>query len=237
MNLFMFSKLIFKPFLLSSTILSVLFFSSSSNASNVIIPSEEISSYCKLVGCDNQIFYKYHKKKSEWFCKERNYILGNEKASSTFLYLLKEVKRSGLPLTSSILPIIESSLNPNAVANNSTRKNAAKGLWQLVPSTARDMGLVVKGDVDQRLDVELSTKAGIKYIKMLEKRYDGDHNLAILAYHSGLGRVERTMKRYNTRNPWFISKLFSDASPDENYLLKYYSYSLALMNKGCVYEN
>lgn len=220
-------------------ILATLISSASINvdAYEVVIPPLEVSQYCESVGCDNQIFYKYHQKKSKWFCKERNYILSDERSSSIFLYLLKEVKKSNLPLTSSILPIIESSLNPNAIANNSKRKNAAKGLWQLVPSTATDMGLVVKGDVDQRFDIELSTRAGIKYIKMLERHFDGDHNLAILAYHSGLGRVDKTMKLYNTRNPWFISRLFSDSSPDKDYLLKYYSYSLALMNKGCSYES
>jgi len=101
------------------------------------------------------------------------------------------------------------------------------------PDTARDMGLRVDASVDERLDINLSTTAGLKYLSWLERKFDGDHNLAVLAYHTGIGNVERMISKYGTDNAWFLSRLLGKNNADKDYLLKYYSYSLALMKKGC----
>eukprot|EP00493_Phyllostaurus_siculus_P005612 UN05658 len=63
---------------------------------------------------------------------------------------------------------MESSLNPSQSAGE--HKNAAKGFWQFKPATARDMGLVVDDRIDERLDAEKSTRAGLKYLQWLEKK-------------------------------------------------------------------
>lgn len=195
------------------------------------IEHRDIIAHCVLNGCDNPLFYRYYDQHHLRFCGERKLILKNTQIRKTFSYVATTVRNAGLNMSVSALPIMESSLDPHS--KGSDHPNAAVGLWQFKPSTARDMGLIVSEDVDDRFDMEKSTTAAIKYIKWLEERYDGDHNLAILAYHVGTGRINRHIEKFGTDNPWFLSQLISEKNPDKNYLLKYHSYTLSLMGKKC----
>jgi hypothetical protein len=201
------------------------------NNENYISINRDVVEYCSHKGCDNAMFYRYYKKNLPRFCSESDSILSQKKHTSVLKFLLKESILFNLPVTVSVLPIIESSLNPNAAA--STHHNSAKGLWQLKPGTARDMGLKVGGGVDDRMDIRKSTMGGLRYMVWLHNRFDDDHNLSVLAYNVGVGRVERMIKKYNTKNAWYLSRLISRKNDENDYLLKYYAYSLSLMRKGC----
>jgi len=203
-------------------------------ANTIVMPSDSIISYCSSVGCDNQVFYRYFYSKKERFCSDASSFNKNKKQSAIIHYIRVKARSKGLPESLTIIPMIESSLNVDAIgATNKINPNPAKGLWQFKPATAKDMGLNVTSENDERLSLGRSTEAGLKYIEWLTARFKGDHNLAVLSYHFGIGTVERLIKKYETRNPWFLSKLINLSHPDKDYLLKYYSYSLALMGKGC----
>jgi soluble lytic murein transglycosylase-like protein len=86
----------------------------------------------------------------------------------------------------------------------------AKGLMQLMPRTGRWMGASDLYDPEQNVD------AGVKYIKYLQKRFDGNLTKTIAAYNAGEGNVMRyrgvppfretrtyvkkVMQNYNKRN-------------------------------------
>jgi soluble lytic murein transglycosylase-like protein len=74
----------------------------------------------------------------------------------------------------------ESSFNPNAKSSA-----GAEGLMQLMPSTAKGLGVTDSFDISQNVD------GGTKYLKSLIDNFDGNVNLALSAYNGGIGRMNR----------------------------------------------
>ncbi len=109
-----------------------------------------------------------------------------------------ELQQMNLPEGLKYLPIIESSLKPNVYSTV-----GAAGLWQLMSSTARELGLRVDERVDERMDPYRSTQAALKYLKKLYQRYDS-WELAIAAYNSGPGTVNRAIRLGGSKNYWKI---------------------------------
>ncbi len=111
-----------------------------------------------------------------------------------------ELKRMNLPEGLKYLPIIESSLKPNVYSSV-----GAAGLWQLMSGTARELGLRVDDRIDERMDPYLSTRAALKYLKKLYQRYNS-WELAIAAYNSGPGTVNRAIRLGGSKNFWKIKQ-------------------------------
>jgi membrane-bound lytic murein transglycosylase D len=118
-----------------------------------------------------------------------------------YLPMIQSVFRAeGLPLDLAYIPIIESGFKPNAVS-----KAKAKGPWQFMKATALENGLHHDWYIDERSDPEKATVAAAKYLKTLNKLFDGDWNLVLAAYNGGLGRVQRALKRSGTEDFWELS--------------------------------
>lgn len=81
----------------------------------------------------------------------------------------------------------ESSGNPLAY----NAKSGAAGAYQFKPGTARDVGLRVDSQVDERLDPEKARAAAAIYMRQLLKRYDGNVDNALRAYNWGMGNVDK----------------------------------------------
>ena len=111
----------------------------------------------------------------------------------------KELLAQNMPLELKLLPIVESSLIPNA-----TSYMGAGGLWQFMPATAKMYDLRITSLVDERFDPVKSTRAACKYLKSLHSIYN-NWTLAIAAYNCGPGNVSKAMARAkNSKTYWDI---------------------------------
>lgn len=118
--------------------------------------------------------------------------------SPYFLIIENILKRYQLPATLKYLAVIESDLNTNALSHA-----GAVGPWQLMPGTARDLGLTVNANRDDRTDLNKSTHAAAKYLQELYKSL-GDWLLVVAAYNGGPARVENIITKKKSRDFWYI---------------------------------
>ncbi|MGI9064846.1 MAG: transglycosylase SLT domain-containing protein [Pyrinomonadaceae bacterium] len=108
-------------------------------------------------------------------------------------------KEEGVPIDITWLGQVESAWKPKAVS-----WAAASGLWQFIPSTGREFGLRQTAWIDERNSFEQATRASAKYLKSLAKRYNGNWELAMAAYNTGAGNIDRAISRAGTANFWVI---------------------------------
>lgn len=117
--------------------------------------------------------------------------------------IVAELKKAGLPVELSWLPLIESGFRVRALSNA-----RALGLWQFIPSTGSKFGLKRSKYVDERMDPEKSTKAAVAYLKALHSIF-GDWATVLAAYNCGEGRVLRVIRSQNVNyldNFWDLYK-------------------------------
>jgi len=119
------------------------------------------------------------------------FIAALERGSRYLPYIREQLKRANLPQDLAYLPVVESAFNPRARS-----RARAQGLWQFIAGTARLYGLRCDGLVDERNDPFLSTGAAVQHLSDLYREF-GSWELALAAYNSGAGRVERALRRAN----------------------------------------
>ena len=102
--------------------------------------------------------------------------------------MVSEIQKQGLPIEIALLPIVESDYYPFSYSHGT-----AVGLWQFIPSTGKMYGLEENWWHEDRRDILLSTRAAVKYLKDLNEMFNGDWLMALAAYNSGPGRVQKAI--------------------------------------------
>jgi membrane-bound lytic murein transglycosylase D len=117
-----------------------------------------------------------------WTQQRRDATLRAIRRSGQYLPMIQvKLARAKIPAVFAYLPFVESAFVTGAESGAH-----AVGLWQLMAGTARDYGLRVDGQVDERNDAEKATDAACKHLAMLLMRYGTNDCLcAVAAYNKG----------------------------------------------------
>jgi membrane-bound lytic murein transglycosylase D len=102
----------------------------------------------------------------------------------------------GLPRELKYMAVIESNLKAHCIS-----WAGAVGPWQLMPSTARQLGLKVSHHFDERTNYTKSTRAAATYLRDLYNEL-GDWLLVMAAYNGGTAHVNYAISRSHSRNFW-----------------------------------
>jgi membrane-bound lytic murein transglycosylase D len=121
---------------------------------------------------------------NSYFSEKRDGVLRQLAREKEMIGLIRaEISQSHIPKSLFYIAVAESLLNVNDYSSK-----GARGIWQFIPSTARNYGLKIDRYLDERKDPVKSTKVAFKYLSYLHKLL-GKWYLVIMAYNAGEGRV------------------------------------------------
>lgn len=120
-------------------------------------------------------------------------ILIHKRANRWFPVINPILKRNGIPEDFKYIPVIETGFL------NLTSPAGAVGFWQFMENTAKEHGLVVNNQVDERYHVEKATQAACDYFNKLYKEL-GSWTLVAAAYNMGLTGLKTQVARQGTKN-------------------------------------
>jgi hypothetical protein len=111
-------------------------------------------------------------------------ILVIKRANRAFAVIEPILKKNGIPDDFKYLAVIESGLV------NVVSPAGARGVWQFMPDTAKERGMEVNDNVDQRYDLEKSTEAACRYFLSAKAKF-GSWTLAAASYNGGMTGVNK----------------------------------------------
>lgn len=122
-----------------------------------------------------------------------NTILYFKRANRWFPVIEPILAAKGVPDDFKYLALVESGLQ------NVVSPVGAAGYWQFMERTAREYGLEVNDQVDERYHMEKATEAACKYLLDAYEKYD-DWALVAASYNVGMSRIDHEMERQKTDN-------------------------------------
>ena len=117
---------------------------------------------------------------------QSNMMLLIKRANKWFPLIEEILNEEGIPNDFKYLAVVESGLE------NLRSPRGAKGFWQLMPSTAKEFGLEVNNNVDERYHVEKSTRVACKYLKKAKTKF-GNWTLAAASFNRGIYGIEKEL--------------------------------------------
>lgn len=120
-------------------------------------------------------------------------ILAIKRANRAFLIIEPILKKNGIPDDFKYLAVIESGLV------NVVSPAGARGIWQFMPETAKERGMEVNENVDQRYDLKKSTEAACRYFLSAKGKF-GSWTLAAASYNGGMTGVNKQIEIQKVSN-------------------------------------
>lgn len=166
-----------------SSSLSANFYENTPDIQNVLATFDIDTTY----QVDTALFEQHHERTMgyDW----EHFVESYDKGYDYIPILKQMLSDAGVPQEFLYLAMAESRFSTRAYSSKK-----AVGIWQIMPATAKGLGLRIDDFVDERRDPIKSTQAAIKYLKQL-KTMTGKWYLAAMAYNCGIGRLQRAIKQ------------------------------------------
>ena len=132
---------------------------------------------------------------------QSNTILMIKRANKYFPQIEKILIDEGVPTDFKYLALIESGFQ------NVTSPSGAKGFWQIMKTTGKEYGLEINSNVDERYNLNLSTRLACKYLKKARDKF-GNWILAAAAYNRGINGIQN--KITNQKQKAYENILFGE---------------------------
>ncbi len=139
---------------------------------------------------DHEVTRPEVQKQLRWLTAHPSYVQELSQSKPYIYHIVTEIRKRKLPGELALIPMIESTFDPFVYSSA-----GAAGLWQIMPQTARELGLERDWWFDGRRSIGPSTNAALNYLVYLHKFFHGDWILAIAAYDSGEGTIARAIKK------------------------------------------
>lgn len=124
---------------------------------------------------------------------QSNGLLMFKRAKKYFPIIEPILAKNGIPDDFKYLAVIESGLT------NAVSPAGARGVWQIMPATAKENGLEVNENIDERYHLQKSTEVACKYL-LKSKNELGSWTLAAAAYNAGNTGISRYLREQNVKN-------------------------------------
>ncbi|MBT7619735.1 MAG: lytic transglycosylase domain-containing protein [Flavobacteriales bacterium] len=162
--------------------------------SYTITPPDSIGfaeEYTPIYAAD--IWERYDKEIHKNVYWQSNTLFYFKRANKYFPIIESILKKNNIPNDFKYLAIIESGLE------NVVSPAGATGFWQFMKGTAKDRGMEVNSEVDERYNLEISTQAACDY---LQDAYDkfGSWTMAAASYNVGMNGLQRRVTEQNSNN-------------------------------------
>ena len=132
-----------------------------------------------------------------------NSTLMLKRSDRMFAKVLPIMREEGVPEDLKYLMAIESNFEPKALSSA-----GAAGLWQFTKSTAKEYGLEVTAEVDERYDIEKETRAACRYLKDAYAKF-GDWMTVAASYNGGQNGIARrieSQRRKKAMDLWLVEE-------------------------------
>ncbi|NEV94236.1 lytic transglycosylase domain-containing protein [Psychroflexus sp. YR1-1] len=124
---------------------------------------------------------------------QSNALLLIKRAHKYFPIIEPILKECGIPEDFKYLAVAESGLE------HVVSYAGATGFWQIMEATAKEYGLEVNDNVDERYNIEKSTRVACEYLKKSKERF-GSWTLAAAAYNAGNYGISKELERQEVEN-------------------------------------
>lgn len=142
------------------------------------------------------------------------------KKSKRFFAVIEPIlKENGIPDDFKYIPVAESGFN------NLTSPASAVGIWQFLEGTAKDYGLEVNKEIDERYHLEKSTQAACKFLTKSNELYKS-WTMAAASYNIGRSNLNKLIKKQ--KNDYYYDMLLGDET--QRYVFRLLAFKLIMEN-------